>query len=153
FDTKTLQITSRIAIDHAWLGLAWHPDGTRLFSAGASENTIYELTWKGGRLSEPKKIAINSPEKRSSAGVENAGFVGGLAIEPDGRRLYAVHVFGQAVSVVDIVARREIKRVALPAEPYFCLLTPDGRTLFVSLWGGAKVLILDAETLTTHGEV
>ena len=36
FDTKTLQITSRVTIDHAWLGLAWHPDGKRVFSSGAS---------------------------------------------------------------------------------------------------------------------
>src|SRR5215210_4881129 len=27
FDTKTEQVTGRVPIDHAWLGLAWHPDG------------------------------------------------------------------------------------------------------------------------------
>ncbi len=41
----------------------------------------------------------------------------------------------------------------LDAEPYTCLLSADGQTLFVSLWGGAKVLMLDAVTLEPRGEI
>src|SRR5438445_13753936 len=37
FDTKSLQVVSRLAVNNAWLGLAWHPDRHRLFSSGASE--------------------------------------------------------------------------------------------------------------------
>src|SRR5262249_25307212 len=32
-------------------------------------------------------------------------------------------------------------------------LSPDGKTLFVSLWGGAKVLLFDAQTLEARGEI
>src|SRR3954447_18482900 len=31
FDTRTLQIVSRIELDHTWLGLVWDPNGKRLF--------------------------------------------------------------------------------------------------------------------------
>src|SRR6476469_3976318 len=43
FDTHTLQIISRIDVDHTWLGLAWQPDGGRIFASGASENVIYQF--------------------------------------------------------------------------------------------------------------
>src|SRR3954470_19641243 len=33
FDTKSLQIVTRAERDHTWLGLAWHPDGKRLFAS------------------------------------------------------------------------------------------------------------------------
>jgi YVTN family beta-propeller protein len=153
FDTKTEQVIGRVTIDHAWLGLAWHPDGTRLYSAGAAENTIYEFTWINGALKEATHFAIGPPERRTGGELLNAGFIGGLAIAPDGRRLYAVHVFGQAISAIDLESRTEIKKVDLPAEPYTCLLSADGKTLFVSLWGGSKVLMFAADTLAPLGEV
>src|SRR5262249_44630824 len=46
-----------------------------------------------------------------------------------------------------------LRNVDLPAEPYTCLLSPDGKTVFVSLWGGAKVLLFDAMTLEARGEI
>ncbi len=153
FDTKTAQVIGRTAVDHAWLGLAWHPDGTRLYSAGAAENTIHEFTFEEGKLKEAGTIALGSPERRTGGEFLNAGFIGGLAIAADGKRLYATHVFGQAVSAIDLGTRQEVAKATLEAEPYTCLLSKDGRTLFVSLWGGAKVLMFAADTLAPLGEV
>ena len=40
FDTKLEGVVGRrCPLDNAWLGLAWSPDGKRLYSAGAAENT------------------------------------------------------------------------------------------------------------------
>src|SRR5204862_1163252 len=44
--------------------------------------------------------------------------VGGLAAAPDGKTLYAIQVFGQALSAIDLQARKALKKVSLPAEPY-----------------------------------
>lgn len=153
FDTKNEQVVGRVPLDNAWLGLAWHPNGTRLYSAGAAENTIYELAWSNGGLKDAGRVVIGPPERRAGGELLNAGFIGGLAISPDGRRLYAAHVFGLAVSAIDVESRREVAKATLPAEPYTCVLSADGRTLFVSLWGGGKVLMFDADTLTPKGEI
>ena len=81
-------------------------------------------------------------------------FVGGIAVTPDGARLCAVHVLGKLVNLVDARdGARSSATVELPAEPYTCLLSRDGATLFVSLWGGAKVLVFDAATLAPKGEI
>jgi DNA-binding beta-propeller fold protein YncE len=153
FDTRTEQVIGRAPVDHAWLGLAWDPNGTRLFSAGAAENTIHEFAWKDGALKDAGAIALGPPERRTGGELQNAGFIGGLAIAPDGARLYATHVFGQAVSAVDLQTRREFHNATLDAEPYTCVLSHDGKTLYVSLWGGAKVLMFAADTLAPLGEV
>ena len=153
FDTKTEQVIGRAPVDHAWLGLVWDPGSSRLFSAGAAENTVHEFTWSDGALKPAGVITLGAPERRRGEEVSNAGFIGGLAIAADGTRLYATHVFGQAVSAIDLATRREIHKAALAAEPYTCLLSRDGKTLFVSLWGGAKVLMLAADTLEPLGEV
>ena len=43
--------------------------------------------------------------------------------------------------------------INLPAEPYTCLVSPDGSTLFVSLWGGAKILMYDTWSFELKGEI
>src|SRR4051794_1027792 len=153
FDTKSEQVIGRAQVDNAWLGLAWDAAGTRLFSAGAAENTVREFSWIDGALKDAGTITLGPPERRTGGELLNAGFIGGLAIAADGTRLYATHVFGQAVSAIDLQTRREIHKAALEAEPYTCVLSRDGKTLFVSLWGGAKVLMFAADTLVPLGEV
>ena len=117
FDTKNEQVTGRVNVDNAWLGLAWSPDGSHLYSAGAAENTIYDFTWANGSLKEAGRISIGPAEHRTGGELLNAGFIGGLAIAPNGQTLYAIQVFGQAVSAIDLGSRKEVKKVSLAAEP------------------------------------
>ena len=54
FDTRSLQVVSRAPMEHTWLGLAWHPDGTRLYASGSSENSIVEFAWAEGKLTQKR---------------------------------------------------------------------------------------------------
>jgi YVTN family beta-propeller protein len=153
-DTTHWYVTEREAVDHAFLGLAWHPDGTRLFSSGGSQNTVNVLKWSSGRLEPADQITISAPERTGGwSRLENAGFVAGIAMHPDGKTLYAVQVLGQALAALDVERGVLEKKVELEAEPYAVALSKDGRTLFVSLWGGAKVLLFDAATLEPQAEI
>ena len=154
-DLAQQAVRARVPVDHAWLGLTWHPKGDRLYSSGAAQNTINEFSWAKATLTAGERIVIMPemiripPERTDLAGT---GFIGGLAIDRSGNRLYAVHVLGRAISVIDAVSRRVRHTVTLAAEPYTTVLSQDDRTVFVSLWGGAKVLALDAETLAVKRE-
>ena len=154
FDAHTLQVISRLEIEHAWLGLVWHPDGHRLFISGASENVIYEVTWEGGRLKAAGKIVLGPAEAHPGRDlIENAGYVTGMAITSDGTQLFATEMYGQKVVAIDLEHRKVTQTADLSAEPYTAVLSPDGQTLFVSLWGGAKVLVFDAWSLSSEGEI
>jgi YVTN family beta-propeller protein len=155
-DTAQGFVRARVPVDHAWLGLAWHPDSRRLFSSGAAENTVNEFTFDKGDVKATGKIAIARPAIQIPASTKDlagTGFIGGLAVDGRGNRLYAVHVLGRAISSINLRTSQIVKTVDLPAEPYTTLLSKDGSTLFVSLWGGAKVLALDPETLAVRAEV
>ncbi len=157
-DLRHEYVTGSVVLDHAWLGLAWHPDGQRLYVSGAGNTTVHEMRFASGRLTRGLDLVLGRPMDRP---VESANrpepvpqsFIGGVALSPDGTRLFAVHVLGQLVSAVDIKTGHVLRSVALPAEPYTCVVSPDGATLFVSLWGGAKVLLFDATTLEARGEI
>jgi DNA-binding beta-propeller fold protein YncE len=157
-DLEHEYVRSVVELDHAWLGLAWHPDGKRLFVSGAGNNTVHEMQWIDGKLTRGVDLVLGRPMDRPPEGSNrpeavSQSFIGGLAVSPDGLRLFAVHVFGRIVSAVDVKTGHVLQNVELPAEPYTCIVSADGSTLFVSLWGGAKVLMFDAKTLEPSGEI
>jgi DNA-binding beta-propeller fold protein YncE len=138
-DIATWTVKSTVAVDSAWLGLVWHPDGTRLYSAGAALNNVQEFTYVDGTLSKSRTFSLPAATGET--------FVGGLAISPDGRTLYAARVFAMTLSSIDVATGQVTRTMALPAEPYACTMSPDGRTLFVSLWGGRQVRSYTADSL------
>jgi DNA-binding beta-propeller fold protein YncE len=157
-DLVTHMVSSVFTLDDAWVGLAWHPDGTRLYSSGAEANSVVELDWKNGRLAAHGTIQLGPSSARPPAGINRPepvpqSFIGGIGVTPDGQRLCAVHVLGQLVNLVDTTSRTILATQKLAAEPYGCLASHDGKTIFVSLWGGAKVLMFDAKTLLPMGDV
>ena len=174
-DIRGQRVSNVLPLDHAWLGLAWHPDGRRLYVSGAGNNTVHELRMTERRvLRDPDEIATSMPNETvltrgpdlvlgrpMEVPVPGANrpepvpqsFVGGIAITPDGSRLFAVHVLSQVVSVVDVLTGRVLRTIDLAAEPYTCVVSPDGKTLFVSLWGGSKVLMFDAVSFEPRGEI
>jgi YVTN family beta-propeller protein len=158
FDLEHEYIRGAVELDHAWLGLAWHPDGKRLFVSGAGNTTVHEMQYAGGRLTLASDLVLGRPMAKPAEGTNRPepvpqSFIGGIAITPDGTRLFAAHVLGRIVSAVDLRTGHVLRSLDLAAEPYTCLVSPDGSTLFVSLWGGAKVLVFDARTLESRGEI
>jgi DNA-binding beta-propeller fold protein YncE len=153
FDTPTLTVVDiermlvRQSLEpgNAWLGLAWSPDGKRLYSSAGGDNAVDVLLWEGRKLKKEKRITLGEKLEKS--------FLAGLDVSPDGRRLFVVNPLAATLSAVDLEAGRLLKTVTVPAEPYTCRMTRDGKTLLVSLWGGSKVLLVDPETLAIRGEV
>jgi len=57
-DLAKWTVKSTVTLDAAWLGLAWHPDGTRLYSAGAGQNNVQEFTYADGTLTKARTFAL-----------------------------------------------------------------------------------------------
>jgi YVTN family beta-propeller protein len=132
-DIATWTVKSTMPLDHAWYGLTWHPDGARLYSAGAGQNNVQEFNYANGVITRARTFSLPAMAGQS--------FAGGVAVAPDGKTLYATRVFAQTVSAIDLTSGQVTKTVNLPAEPYGTVVSADGRMLYVSLWGGAKVQV------------
>jgi len=157
-DPDQLYVRGSVILDHAWLGMAWNPDGSRLYVSGAANGTVHELRWSEGRLTPGVDLvlsrAFNDANRADDGDLGARGtFLGGLAVSPDGKRVFVVDVGGQMLTAVDLATGRAVQTVDLAAEPYTAVVSPDGATVFVSLWGGSKVLAFDAKTLAPRGEI
>ena len=152
-DLDRWQAVQKLPLDNAWLGVVWHPDGRRLFSSGAADNTIREIEWRGERLVPGRTFRIGEPQKTVRGELQSPGFVAGLALSPDGRVIYAAEVFGESVAAVDADSGAVLARAPLGAEGYATAVAPDGSAVYASVWGGARVAVLEPRTLRKVAEI
>ncbi len=132
-DVASWTVKSTVAIQQAWYGLAWTADGGTLYVSGAGQNTVQEFGVSDGTLTPRRTIALPS--------VTDQSFTGGLTLSSNGTRLFVTRVFAQTLSSIDLASGKVLTTVTLPAEPYTCVASADGQTLYVSLWGGARVQV------------
>jgi len=144
-DVASWTVKSTTAIDAAWLGLVFSPDGTRLYSSGAGQNNVQEYTFADGVITRARTFALPA--------VTGESFAGGLTISRDGRTLFVTRIFAMTLSAIDVASGTVTRTVQLPSEPYTVVAAPDGRFVYVSLWGGSAVQVLFADSLQLVNEM
>jgi YVTN family beta-propeller protein len=141
--TQHLDYTSPAAL---FRGLAFSPDGSRLYAAGGGDETVHTYQVLGGRLVETPAIRLlpglpelpKLPGSKPDAPQPNDGaklYPGGLAVTPDGRRLVVTDLLGDSVSVVDLTTSA-VRTIPAGHRPAAVAITSDGGTAWVSDEGG-----------------
>lgn len=138
-DLKRQKVTSRVGIAQAFYGLVFSPDGKSLFASGGEFEVIHGFQFEEGFLFRHREIAFAK---------ESETFIpGGLAVDLEGKTLFAAGPWGDAVAVVSLDEAGKASSVKLEkgSYPYACLVEPKGKRLFVSLWNQAAVGVIDLE--------
>jgi len=171
------KIISRAPLDEAFYGLAFSPDGKRLFSSGAGSEVVHVFAFGDGYLSAHEEVPLRNVKQR--------GVPAGLAPFRDGNVLLVANVWGQSISLVDVTthavaeiflttnaAARAARPVPLAASddeaaitkraeawldettgedpfPYACVLDEKRSRLYVSLWAQSTVAVINTATMQT----
>jgi len=138
-DLKTQKKTTRVLLDQCFVGLCFSPDGKRLFASGCEHEVIHAFDFDDGLLGRHKTIAVASRLEHF--------VVGGVAVDRQGKRLFAAGTWGHAVAIVPLDAPDKVLKVDTGKEsyPFTCLPNADGKRVFVSLWNRAAVAVVDVE--------
>jgi DNA-binding beta-propeller fold protein YncE len=172
------KIVSRKVIDQTFYGLCFSPDGRKLYVSGGEFEVVHEFDFVRGDLSNASKIDLKNTVDKF--------IVGGLAIDKEGRDLFALGLWGDVVvripvdnpdnKVVIPLGRKltvakakdgkpngeapspddgrkkdeESKAIKKPkppdaVHPYAALADSSRKRLFVSLWAGAAIAVIDLE--------
>jgi YVTN family beta-propeller protein len=77
-----------------------------------------------------------------------------LVLTPDGTQAWAIHDKSRVISVVDVAARKVLRKLKIGEWPYNLTFTPDGRYCWVLDWGDvSKLLIYDIQKGALGGEI
>jgi YVTN family beta-propeller protein len=134
-DAVNNKILSEIIIPKSWLGLAFSSDEKFLYVSGGNDNLIVKYRISNGRLTESDQIKLGErwPVKISPAGIQ---------IDDRSNILYVVTKENNSLYLVDL-GTKKTQSYSLGAEAYTCLLSKNGNELYISLWGGGRILIFN----------
>ncbi len=158
-DPASLEIRQKVALKSAWLGLAWSPDGKKLYVSGGNGESrtkpsaapVYEIPFENGRLADKPSREF---QHRLPA---NRIYWSGLAHHPRKPMLFAANRGTQAtpghIVVFDTQTGARVAEIATEIHPYGLVLDATGDTLYVSNWGSRSVSVIDTNTLKTRAVV
>jgi len=131
-------VLDNVTIAKSWYGLAFGDNDQSLYASGGHDNMIMKYAINNNRLVLQDSIILGKkwPEKISPAGI---------AIDDASQTLYVVTKENNNLYVINLATKSITDTLSLGAEAYSCVLSPDKKTLFISLWGGDKVLYYDVE--------
>jgi DNA-binding beta-propeller fold protein YncE len=133
-DAKTEKILDQVVVGKAWYGLKFSADNRFLYVSGGNDNWIlkYAITDNKLKIKDTLILGKKWPNKISPAGIE---------LDESVQRMYVVTKEDNALYVMDLRSKQMIRRLDLGAEAYACKLSLNKKELYISLWGGNKVLI------------
>jgi DNA-binding beta-propeller fold protein YncE len=161
-DTGSDEVLARIPVPETFGGLAWSPDGSRLFVGGGFDDLIYRFDHKDGLLSNRSTIAFHGgdpggekpgddePLVRAERGSRQAeGTVAGLTLSDDGKTLWVANAFAHDLAKFDAETGKSLGEVDLGDDtyPYAVALDEARGRAYVSLWGASRVAVVEIDSM------
>jgi YVTN family beta-propeller protein len=134
-DPKSERLLDEKIVGKAWYGLAFSHDEKKLYVAGANDNFILSFAIEGTKFGKADTLKLG--EKWPKQKICPTG----VAVSKAGDRLYTATKEDSMLYVIDPLKKQILNKVKLAAEAYSCVLSPDEKILYISLWGGNRVVI------------
>jgi DNA-binding beta-propeller fold protein YncE len=116
----------------SFTGLVFSPDGTRLYLANVDGSIKVFTVDRAGQLSP----LVSLPLPPANAPGRKPDIPAGIAVSPDGKRLYVALNLSNRVAELDATDGRVLRLWDVGVEPYDVVLA--GRKIYVSNWGGRR---------------
>jgi YVTN family beta-propeller protein len=136
-DPRNEKVLDEKELKKSWYGIAFSPDERHLYVSGGYDNWVLDFPIQDNRLGTPDTIRLGAPYPKERTCPT------GMVADKSGKRLFVVTKGDSALFEIDTRTRTIIKRVALPGMGYSCLLSPDEKKLYISLWTSAVVAVYD----------
>ena len=145
-DPKNEKVLHSIEIPKSWYGLAFSKDEKFLYASGGNDNWILKYTVRNNKLalSDSIKLGAKWPHKLSPAG---------LVLDDAANLMYVVTKDDSTLYVVNTATKKIQQKLSLGSEGYTCLLSANKASLYISVWGGRKVLIYDTKLKKFSGSI
>ncbi len=140
-DLDGWNVRSTIPLNRSWLGLALTPDGKTLLVSAGNNNAVLRYTVDGQEITLRDSIALDVPWPKARV------WTAGLSVTSDGKDAYVVARDNKMLYRVNLQFGVVDDEIRLPDIPYTCLTSARSSRIYVSLWGGASVEIIDGSLL------
>ncbi|OQX83338.1 hypothetical protein B6D60_10630 [candidate division KSB1 bacterium 4484_87] len=124
----------------SFFGIDFSADGKKLFVSGGGKNLIYIFEKTENEFSLADSIILNPGDK-------SEWFVAGVKSAQNGDILYAATKTMKTLFKISLQHKKIIKRLAFDNFLYDVVSDEIGDKLYVSIWGGSAVAVVDAQEM------
>ncbi|MDB5010603.1 MAG: hypothetical protein JWQ06_1392, partial [Mucilaginibacter sp.] len=143
-DTVNEKLLDEKIVGKSWYGLAFSHDEKKLYASGGNDNWIMAFPIQNNKIGKADTIKLGLPWPKGKICAT------GITVNKSNTVLYTVTKEDSTLYVIDPNTRQILKRVKLAAEAYSCILSPDEKTLYISIWGGEQVACYNTVTGTIN---
>ncbi|MDR3726903.1 MAG: YncE family protein [Terracidiphilus sp.] len=118
-------------------------------AASTTRNEVYVVN-SGLATGQGSVSVINAGNNSVAATIAVRRQPVSIELDPKGDLAYVANSGANAISVIDLKARREIALIGAGEEPVFTRLSPDGKTLAVANRHGNSVTLIDPAARTVR---
>ncbi|MEJ7557956.1 MAG: bifunctional YncE family protein/alkaline phosphatase family protein [Pedobacter sp.] len=139
-DPKTERIIDERVLTKSWYGLAFSKDEQHLYASGGNDNWILDFKIKNGLLGDCDTIKLGPiwPKGKISPA--------GIVVNKLNTKLYTVTKEDSTLYIINPGQKKILGKVQLPAIAYSCVLSADESRLYISLWGGKAIAVVQVAT-------
>jgi gliding motility-associated-like protein len=138
FNAQTNSEITEIAVGKAPLGMTLSPNGSTLYVANSSDNTV-SLINTSTNIVTNTIVAGNGP--------------GSLVVSNDGSKLYVTNYYSNLVSIINTANDAIIAAVPVGTEPITMAISPDGSRVYVTNEVSQTVSIINTANNTVVATV
>ncbi len=139
-DPRDHKLLDEKILGKSWYGIAFSQDEKMLYASGGNDNWILSFHLQNDKIGKADTIKLGAPWPK------NKICPTGIAVNKTNTRLYTVTKEDNTLYIIDPNSNEILKHVKLPAEAYSCILSPDEKTLYISIWGGESVACYNTVT-------
>jgi len=138
-DAKNDKLLDQVVIGKSWGGIAFSNNEKFLYASGGNDNWILQYSIQNNKLitTDTFKLGLPWPKQLISPT--------GIMLNDKKHLMYVVTKENNSLYVIDLQNHQVLQTIPLSAEAYGCLLSPDKKELYISLWGGDKIMVYNTE--------
>jgi len=139
-DARDEKPLDQVVIHRSWGGIVFSADEKHLYVSGGNDNWILQYAI------ENNKLVTKDTFKLGAAWPAALVSPTGIVLDDAKKLMYVVTKENNSLYIIDLRSHRVVQQLGLSAEAYTCLLSPDKTELYISLWGGDKIIVFNTKT-------
>ncbi len=146
-DPKNERLLDEKIVGKSWYGLAFSHDEKTLYASGGNDNWILAFNIANNKFGKADTIKLGEvwPKGKICAT--------GITVNRTNTTLYTVTKEDSMLYVINPHSKQILQKVKLKAEAYSCVLSPDEKTLYISIWGGDEVVVYNTVSRKLSGSI
>jgi DNA-binding beta-propeller fold protein YncE len=142
----TKKVLHEIVIPKSWYGLKFGAGDKYLYASGGNDNMIRKYAVQNEKLRLTDSVILGKPwpVKISPAGIE---------LDESKNLMFVTTKDDSSLYVIQLSTKKILQKIKLDAEAYTCLLSTDKKDLYISCWGGKKIIIYNIAKKALAGDI